>query len=135
MILLLFSVATLGSIHGYTILPYPIAPISLLYPTLQQVTFPQKTIPLQQVSPFYPHLQHLTPLQTHFFPSLIQQKAVGVKSTFEDGTKFSPTRNATIEPLTPAVKLTGRTAVSNLDLCYFVGKDLYQSHVRCNQNR
>jgi len=39
-----------------------------------------------------------------------------------------------VEPLTPAIPYLGRKAARNLDLCYFLGADIFKSHVRCNPN-
>jgi len=58
----------------------------------------------------------------------------GIKSTFEEGSKFSPTRKTKIAPLTPEAPFLGRAAARNLDLCYFLGSDIFKSHVRCNPN-
>ena len=62
-------------------------------------------------------------------------------STLEPGLEFSPVKataegegedgRAAEEDTPPAL---GRVAGRNLDLCYFLGNDIFTSHVPCNPN-
>ena len=62
-------------------------------------------------------------------------------STLEPGLEFSPVKataegegedGRTAEEDTPPA--LGRVAGRNLDLCYFLGNDIFTSHVPCNPN-
>ena len=62
-------------------------------------------------------------------------------STLEPGLEFSPVKKTaegegedgrTAEEDTPPA--LGRVAGRNLDLCYFLGNDIFTSHVPCNPN-
>jgi len=60
-------------------------------------------------------------------------------STLDKGLKFSPTRKtpkdtSDIEDLQQSSQVKGRIAGRNLDLCYFLGSDIFTSHVPCNPN-
>ena len=57
-------------------------------------------------------------------------------STLEPGLEFSPVKKTAEgeeeeEDIPPAL---GRVAGRNLDLCYFLGNDIFTSHVPCNPN-
>merc|ERR1712106_1242645 len=90
-----------------------------------------RTLPIQQPLVHYiPSIQQFPQVQ----PKSDLNLEDGVQSSFEAGSKFSPTRNVKLEPLTPFVPYLGRAATRNLDLCYFLGADIFKSHVRCNPN-
>jgi len=122
---LVFSLLTIST-HSFVILPYqayptyplsPLSPVSLLYP-------------------IYPQYQTRIIPQTPLFPLPVVQPSI---STLDPGLEFSPTRktagNLTRSGALPVAttRLASRTA-RTLDLCYFLGNDIFTSHVPCNPN-
>jgi len=110
------------STHSFVILPYqsyptlPLSPVSLLYP---YPTFPQYQTRIIPQTP----LLSLPVIQPSF-------------STFDAGLEFSPT-GKTAGNLTGSEELpvaTTRLAARTLDICYFLGTDIFTSHVPCNPN-
>jgi len=112
MITLLIPLISVLSVHGYVLLP-PVHPVHPL------VTSPLQLYYLPRLLPSVPVLADETP---------------EIKSTFEAGSEFTatPESNVTEEIDTPPS--LGRSAARELNLCYFLGSDIYKSHVRCNSN-
>jgi len=114
--------ASLGTLHSYVLVPL-YRPVSLLYPP----TFPAH--PLQRY--IQVHSPVLPPLAS---PDISY-------STLDPGLEFSPVKKTpegeeedgktAEEDIPPAL---GRVAGRNLDLCYFLGNDIFTSHVPCNPN-
>jgi len=113
----------LSGVQSYVLVPlYP--PVSF-YPRTSASAYPlhpyiQVTPPLLPVSAPAPDLQY---------------------SSLEAGLKFSPKRAnaenetaAAEEEVLSASLGLGRIAGRNLDLCYFLGNDIFTSHVPCNPN-
>jgi len=105
--------------QSYVLVPY-YHPISVLYPQ-------QQYFPLQY--PTNPYIQVSQPL-----PGL---KSDVSYSTFEPGLKFSPKRKTPLEDEKESESVpvpTARVAGRTIDLCYFLGNDIFTSHVPCNPN-
>jgi len=94
------------------------------------------------VIPYYPPVSYLYP-QTLFHQPLVPVSQPLLRSdvsfsTLEPGQRFSPVRKnpVTQEEAKDESKPipTARIAGGNLDICYFLGNDIFTSHVPCNPN-
>jgi len=110
------SVASISSVESYVLVP--------LYHPLSYFYHPGPLLhtPYIQISPPQPQPE----------PELEY-------STLDKGLQFSPTRKtpkdtSDIEDLNQSSQVKGRIAGRNLDLCYFLGSDIFTSHVPCNPN-
>lgn len=112
--------AGLASVQSYVLVPL-YHPVSYVYPP------PHLGLP---VSPLLhsPYIQVSPPLQAQDVSY----------STLEKGLKFSPKRKTPLEEEVENLEHTpgpkGRIAGRNVDLCYFLGNDIFTSHVPCNPN-
>jgi len=107
---------------------YPIISALVLLPTYHQV--PLRPLPLL----------YLLPNSPLFTQTSVQPQV----STLDDDLVYSATPNLTgrsnfledIPMITRLAATYGRDGRGprNIDLCYFVGKDIFTSHVRCNPN-
>jgi len=92
--------------------------------------------------PFYHHvpmapapLLYLLPQQ----PLLLKPPAPGIMSTVDVTSEYSARPNLTGRDIPRDIPFINRVAVTrngprNIDLCYFLGQDIFTSHVRCNPN-
>jgi len=81
-----------------------------------------------------PQVPSLVFTSAYPLPSYYSQGPVGTYLSAHAGPIFSPVRSpfrAPAEELEPAT-YSSRLNARNLDLCYFLGNDIYQSHVACN---
>jgi len=96
--------------------------------------------------PGYPQVHHQVPLQPLPLLYLLPQtpivplaKSEGLKSTFDTKQEFSALPSSGRAnflnniPFITKVAPT-RNGPRNVDLCYFLGQDVFTSHVRCNPN-
>jgi len=108
----------LSTTQAYVVVPL-YHPVSLLYP---HASYPLLHQPIQ------PYIQVTQPLQNSDLSY----------STLESGLKFSPRRkNPLVEDSDSKEKKpvpSARIAGGNLDICYFLGNDIFTSHVPCNPN-
>jgi len=120
--------ASLASVQSYVLVPL-YHPVSYIYPPphLGHLGYlGQPASPLVHS----PYIQISAPLQTQDISY----------STVEKGLKFSPKRKTPLEEEEEVEDLQytagpkGRIAGRNLDLCYFLGNDIFTSHVPCNPN-
>ena len=124
MVSIMFSglcvLAGVASVQSYVLVPL-YHPVSYVYPP------PHLGLP---VSP----LLHSPYIQV---APLLQAQDVSY-STLEKGLKFSPRRKTPLEEEVENLEHTpgpkGRIAGRNVDLCYFLGNDIFTSHVPCNPN-
>jgi len=115
--ILVLLVMFLTTGQGYVVVPL-YHPVSLLYP--------HQSYPLVHHQPVQPYIQVNQPL-------LNQDLSY---STIESGLKFNPKRKTSpvdeseVLPPVPSTRIAG----GNLDICYFLGNDIFTSHVPCNPN-
>lgn len=122
--------------QGYVLTTYPLSPLSLYHPSITPLSpsiyYNLRSLPIQQtILPYIPTVQTIPQVARTIIQDI---ESDGVLSSFEKGSKFKARRNKTVAPLTPKVSYMGRRAARDLDLCYFLGSDIFKSHVRCNNN-
>ena len=112
----LLSCLLVSTVQSYVLVP--------LYP-------PVSLFPRAPGFPLHPYIQVAPPVPLAAPSPDLQY------STLETGLKFSPRRanpeNVTEDEDVVSLGL-GRIAGRNLDLCYFLGNDIFTSHVPCNPN-
>ena len=129
------SLTSLTSVESYVLWPL-YHPLSYVYPP-----GPLLHTPYIQISPPTPQLQPELEYSTLEKGSIQSKCLLSFKTILISGLKFSPTRKnptdtseSDIEDLMQSSQAKGRIAGRNLDLCYFLGSDIFTSHVPCNPN-
>ena len=128
------SVASIRRVESYVLVP--------LYHPLSYIYHPGPLLhtPYIQISPLQPQPEPELEYSTldkgsaQLIVFLCYYKTISIS-----GLQFSPTRKtpkdtSDIEDLNQGSQVKGRIAGRNLDLCYFLGSDIFTSHVPCNPN-